>query len=141
MLPSSCLVNRKLLSFIAAFRLLTFRRLAKAQQQLHAPSGNFAIAQFRKIFDNPDVNLILADCWDANESTALKSTTLDQMMNKVEDSLLKAYAIIYSEAFHFDHVYPTRSNPVDSETFLARDALLKQQLAPSKYKKALAVSQ
>ena len=37
-----------------------------------APGGNFAIAQFRKIFDSPDVNLILADCWEHYESTAPK---------------------------------------------------------------------
>jgi hypothetical protein len=29
-----------------------------------APGGNFAIAQFRKLFDSPDVNLLLADAWD-----------------------------------------------------------------------------
>lgn len=43
-----------------------------------APTGNFAIAQFRKIYDNPDVNLILADSWDYFETTICKvGPTLD----------------------------------------------------------------
>jgi len=44
MLPSSCLVNKRLLSFAAAFRVLAQRKLAKAEQQMTAPQGNFAIA-------------------------------------------------------------------------------------------------
>jgi hypothetical protein len=83
-----------------------------------APNGNFAIAQFRKIYDNPDVNLILADCWETYETSLNKPPTLDQLMEKVETFLIKLYAIIYSETFKFDHVYPTRSLPVDSELFL-----------------------
>jgi hypothetical protein len=61
-----------------------------------APSGNFAIAQFRKIFDNPDVNLILADCWESYESTAPKGQfTLEELINGMEEFLVKTYAIIY----------------------------------------------
>jgi hypothetical protein len=58
----------------------------------------------------------------------------------MEDYMLKVYAIIYSEEFHFDHVYPTRSLPPDSDLFLARELAIKQQLAPIKYKKLLTSS-
>jgi hypothetical protein len=56
-------------------------------------------------------------------------------MEKVETFLIKLYAIIYSESFKFDHVYPTRSLPVDSELFLQREHLIKAQFAPLKAKK------
>ena len=137
MLPNNVLVNRKLLSFAAIFRLFAFRRLTKSQQQMLAPSGNFAIAQFRKIFDNPDVNLILADCWENYESTAPKGQfNVDEYLVALEEFLVKTYAIIYCEEFHFDHVYPTRgANSVDSELFVRRETMIKQQLAPQKYKK------
>lgn len=35
-----------------------------------APQGNFVIAQFRKIFDNPDTNFLMGDCWDIDINTA-----------------------------------------------------------------------
>ena len=132
MLPNNVLVNRKLLSFAAIFRLFAFRKLTKSQQQMLAPSGNFAIAQFRKIFDNPDVNLILADCWENFETTAPKGHfTIDELLAGMEEFLVKTYAIIYCEDFHFDHVYPTRGpNSVDSDLFIHRETMMKQQLAP-----------
>lgn len=58
---------------------------------------------------------------------------MDQLLKKMEEFLIKLYAIIHSEEFRFDHVYPTRSSPVDSDLFLTREALIKLQLAPSKY--------
>lgn len=145
MLPSSCLVNRRLLTFVAAFRLYSFRRLTKSQQQMIAPQGNFAIAQFRRLFDSPDINLLLADCWgDTYDQVDLtpgaksaNAYSWDMLLAKMEDYLIKAYAIAYSQPFHFDHVYPTRSLPTDSDLFQTRETLLKQQLAPLKYKKLI----
>ena len=138
MLPNSVVVNRKLLSFAAIFRLFAFKRLTKSQQQMLAPSGNFALAQFRKVFDNPDVNLILADSWEHYETTMAPKGqfTVDELLAGVEEFLVKTYAIIYCEDFHFDHVYPTRApHSLESETFAKREIMLKQQLAPQKYKK------
>ncbi|TNV88020.1 hypothetical protein FGO68_gene1522 [Halteria grandinella] len=135
MLPSSCIFNRRLLSFIAALRLYCQRHLSKAQQQMIAPQGSFAIAQFRKIYDSPDVQLIMAECWEAWELDNKQPPTLEQLIVKMEDYILKIYAIVYSEDFHYDHVYPCRSLPVDSELFTKRELAIKQQLAPIKYKK------
>jgi hypothetical protein len=60
---------------------------------------------------------------------------MDFLLTKMEDYLIKAYAVAYNEHFHFDHVYPTRSLPVDSDLFLTREALLKFELAPLKFKR------
>ena len=57
----------------------------------------------------------------------------------MDDSLTKLYALIYSEDFHFDHVYPTRSLALDSDLFQARESLIKAQLAPAKFKKLMPV--
>jgi hypothetical protein len=65
------------------------------------------------------VNLILADCWEHFETTAPKGApTIDESLAMMEEFLVKAYAIIYWEDFHFDHVYPTRSTSVDSDLFV-----------------------
>lgn len=79
--------------------------------------------------------MVLAECWDSWETDGKQQATIDQLMVKMEEYLLKTYAIIYSEEYHFDHVYPTRSLPVDNELFVAREMAIKQQLAPIKYKK------
>jgi hypothetical protein len=121
MLPNNVIVNKKLLSFAAIFRLFVFKRLTKSQQQMIAPSGNFAIAQFRKIFDSPDVNLILADSWEHYETTMAPKGqfTVDELQAAMEEFLIQSYAIIYSEDFRFDHVYPTRApHSLESEIFL-----------------------
>lgn len=57
----------------------------------------------------------------------------------MEDYLTKLYAIIYSEDFYFDHVYPTRSLAIDSDLFLLRESMIKAQLSPAKFKKLMPV--
>ena len=73
------------------------------------------------------MNLILADCWD-------ESKPLETLVAKAEETLVKLYAIIYSDEFRFDHMYPTRSSSSDSDTFRVRERLIKVQLAPLKAK-------
>ena len=46
-------------------------------------------------------------------------------MKRMEDYMMKLYAIIYSKEFKFDHVYPTRSLPLDSDRFYLRETLVK----------------
>ena len=82
--------------------------------------------------------MILADCWDHYESTSPKPPSMDQLISKMEDFLIKLYSIIYTESFHFDHIYPTRSLSVDSELFKIRERMIKLQLAPLKYKQLAA---
>ena len=74
------------------------------------------------------MNLLLADCWEHYESTAPKGQfTVDEYLVALEEFLVKTYAIIYQEGFHFDHVYPTRgANSVESELFSQRESMIKQ---------------
>lgn len=73
------------------------------------------------------MNLILGECWD-------ESKPLEQLVTKAEEALVKLYAIIYSDEFRFDHVYPTRSSAAESDLFKTRERLIKLQLAPLKAK-------
>ena len=120
-LPSTCLVGKRLLSFVAAFRFYCFLKLNKHQQTMSAPSGNFVIAQFRKVFDNPDVNALLGDCWEAEVNQKLlqnqQSVNFEALMKKMEEFMTKLYSIIYQSDFCFDHVFPTRSSGVESNLF------------------------
>jgi hypothetical protein len=45
-----------------------------------APMGCFAMAQFRKVYDNPDLQLILADCWDSWEAENKYAANMEQLM-------------------------------------------------------------
>jgi hypothetical protein len=42
-----------------------------------APQGSFAIAQFRKVYDSPDVQLIMGECWEAWEMEVKLNATID----------------------------------------------------------------
>lgn len=35
------------------------------------PDGNVSIAQFKQIYDNPDLNLIMGECWDIEVTQTL----------------------------------------------------------------------
>jgi hypothetical protein len=55
-----------------------------------------------------------------------KTVTFDEYLVALEEFLVKTYAIIYQEGFHFDHVYPTRgANSVESELFSQRESMIK----------------
>jgi hypothetical protein len=56
----------------------------------------------------------------------------------MEDFLVKTYAIVHWEEFHFDHVYPTRSSCVDASLFSKREQLILQSLAPTRWRKLIA---
>lgn len=56
------------------------------------------------------------------------------MIKKMEEFMMKLYAIIYSAEFKFDHIYPTRSSPLESEKFFQRENMIKSQLMLGKYK-------
>ena len=42
---------------------------------MKAPTGNMVIAAFKPIFDNPDVQSVLADVWETETAIILKSKT------------------------------------------------------------------
>lgn len=43
------------------------------------------------------------------------------LTQKVEDFMTKLYSVIYNPEFKFDHVYPTRSQPLESNLLLNRE--------------------
>lgn len=101
-----------------------------------APQGNFVLAQFPKIFDNPDVNYILGDCWDieVNQTQLGSQIKWEELLTKMETIIHKLYSIIYDPQFLFDHVYPTRSQALESELFLKREVMIKQVILTNKLK-------
>ena len=72
-----------------------------------APGGNFAIAQFRQVFDSPDLNLLLAETWDHHFPVdSAKPHPLPDLLGKLENSLLRLYAIVHWQDFGYNKVYP-----------------------------------
>ena len=101
-----------------------------------APGGNFAIAQFRQVFDSPDLNLLLAETWDYHfPADSAKPHPLPDLLGKLENSLLKLYAIVHWQDFGYDKVYPTRSGNVDGKRWLKRQDLVIRELAPVRWSK------
>lgn len=100
-----------------------------------APQGNFIIAQFKKIFDNPDVNNIMGECWDIEVTQVQgQQINLEKLLQKLEEFVGKLYSLIYNPQFHFDHVFPTRSSPLESNVFKTREVMIKKSLLPSNSK-------
>jgi hypothetical protein len=62
MMPSTCLVHKKLLHFVSGFRNYTAEKLQKQSIQgvTKKPAGSVTISTFPKILDNPDVLEIFA---------------------------------------------------------------------------------
>lgn len=58
----------------------------------------------------------------------------------MEDYIYKLYSIVYSPDYSLNHVYPTRSSPVDSDLFNKRETLVKELLIPGKFKKVTKVA-
>lgn len=54
--------------------------------------------------------------------------------------MIKLYSIIYSSEFAFEHVFPTRSTPLDSDLFRIREQLIKNALIPGRYKPTIDLS-
>ncbi len=82
-----------------------------------APAGNFVIAQFRKIFDNPDVQFLVGDCWDIEIKKQNAANNIELQVKLMEEFMTKLYSIVYSSSFCLEHIFPTRSSSFESDLF------------------------
>lgn len=63
-----------------------------------------ALSQFSKIYNCPDIQAALAQCWPL-----LGQMAPEAALAKMDHWIRLLYAILYEPDFAFDHVYPTRS--------------------------------
>jgi len=65
MLPSTCLINKRLLYFVSGFRNYLGDKLLKQSEMglFTKPEGDIVISSFPKILDNPDICEQLISIW------------------------------------------------------------------------------
>lgn len=74
LMPSTCLVHKKLLHFVSGFRNQAAEKLLKQVGAgcIKQPEGDVAISVFPKIFDNPDILEIFAQVWETDVILKMK---------------------------------------------------------------------
>lgn len=63
-LPSNCLVLKPLVGFAKAFRIHCFNKLEKTQQNNVCPQQGLTIRQFAKVYDCPEIQRAISECWE-----------------------------------------------------------------------------
>ena len=126
-LTKSSLISKPLLSLVVAYRVHCYKTLAKHEQLMTKPSLDLVISQFAKIYNNPDMLAVLAECWPHGRDNA----NLAKAQNSVERMKLfisRLYSCLFDPNLHFDSIYPARSTPLGQHLSMRRELELKKCL-------------
>ena len=106
MLPSICLVSKRILHFVTGFRNYAARILLKesllAAGEFKQPAGNIAISCFPKIIDCPDILESFVICWNediVNLWNMAEKKKFALCSQRAEDYIQKIYPILFSNEF------------------------------------------
>jgi hypothetical protein len=114
LLPSTCLVQKKILNLVSGFRnyaadLLLPETLVGALRQ---PMGNKIMSTFPKMLDCPDLLEVVAQVWHEDHFAAMpqnsrKSVTV--AIQKTEEIVSRIYPLLFSDAFAYSAANATES--------------------------------
>ena len=104
MLPSTCLVHKRLLHFVSGFRNYAGHILLKESSlgEFKQPAGNVAISCFPKILDCPDILEVFVTCWSEDVVNAWSTQDKRKMglcMQKAEEYIERVYPVLFSDEF------------------------------------------
>lgn len=117
MLPSLCLVQKRLLYFVSGFRNYLAEKLLKTGQPtalttFKKPEGDAIIKTFAKILDSPDISEQLVQIWSEDVwevLSAREKLNVELVILKTKEFIRKLYPVIYSEEFQYKDSAPTAS--------------------------------
>ena len=139
MLPSLCLIHKRLIHFVSGFRNYAGQKLLKESSlgEFKQPGGNVAIACFPAIIDNPDILEVLVQEWNEygmKDWSQLDKRKIELSMRKSEEYLQKLYPVLFSD--DFDLGANTTVSVCDDKTklFLRRDLIMSALRYDSKKK-------
>lgn len=105
-LPSTCVVSKKLVSFVSGYRNYAAELLIRGNLggSLKKPAGDVIMATFPKIMDCPDVLEILSLCWTEDfmdKQNTVSKQSVELAVTKVKDYVQRLYPIFYAEDFGY----------------------------------------
>lgn len=109
MLPSTCLIHKKLIHFVSGFRNYAAKILLKEAQlgEFKKPGGNVAISCFPTILDNPDILEIFVKVWCedvVNKWTTTQKKQFETLMRSADEYIQKVYPILFADGDDDFHV-------------------------------------
>lgn len=89
-LPSTCVVHKKLVSFVSGYRNYAAELLIRSTTggTMKKPIGDVVMSTFPKIMDCPDVVEILALCWTEDfveKRSVVEKRSIELAVTKIKD--------------------------------------------------------
>jgi len=127
-LPSTCVVNKKLVSFVSGYRNYAAEILIRGSTggSMKKPAGDVVMSTFPKIMDCPDVLEILAMCWTEDfieKRSAVEKRSIELAVTKIKDYIQRLYPVFYAEDFGYQLSNITESACGDPQKMTARQTL------------------
>ena len=106
LMPSTCLIQKRLLYFVSGFRNYIGEKLIKesSMNSFRQPEGDVVISCFPRILDNPDICEQIIAIWSEDvwaQLNARQKLNVEFIMLKTKEYIQKLYPVIYSEEFKF----------------------------------------
>ena len=116
-LPSTCLIQKKLLLFVSAYRNYAGKQLLKESTlgNFKQPAGSVTLSTFPKLIDNIDILEILTAVWNEDVVATLQpqqKKNFEILINKMSNITHKIYPVLFADAFDIQS-----SNYMDSACF------------------------
>lgn len=130
LLPSTCFVNNKLLTFVSGFRNYAAEAL-QGQNQERKPDGDITISCFPKIMDNIDIieefaRIFAEDYWD--KTTLAVRRNIKSITDHAVEYIGKMYPVLYADEFQWSEVNRTDSACADKDLEAKRKELIQAAL-------------
>ena len=105
-LPSTCLLQKKLLLFVSGYRNYAGKSLLLNEnfQKMKQPDGSVVLSCFPQIIDNIDIVEVLAEVWSEDvvaKMTAAQKRNIPELIAKVKDTIHKIYPVLFADEFKY----------------------------------------
>jgi len=129
MLPSNCLINKRLIYFASGFRNYLGETVLAAQQSTQPmhPEGNVIISHFPRILDNPDmaeevIKIWAEDFW--NKLGSKEKMNIQYLVMKMSEFVTKLYPVFYANEFQYKESRRTHTAAGEPELMRKRIELI-----------------
>ena len=128
-LPSTCLIQKKLLLFVSGYRNYAGKTLLKESTlgNFKQPGGSVVLSCFPKLVDNIDILEILIAVWSEDVvagMTAAQKKNFTQLNFKVKEIIMKIYPVLFADEFNMMESNVLESAIFDTQRYKLRMEML-----------------
>mmetsp|Transcript_22870 Transcript_22870/g.22134 ORF Transcript_22870/g.22134 Transcript_22870/m.22134 type:complete len:327 (+) Transcript_22870:1169-2149(+) len=133
MLPSTCLVQKRLLYFVSGFRNYVGEKLLResAMGAFKHPEGDVIISTFPKVMNHPDfceaMIKIFSEDFYVNLNNKQK-LNVEYITNRTKEYIQRLYPVLYCEEFKYQESNPVESASGDQYLVRKREELIQSAL-------------